>query len=595
MSSDPDPAQQRKGGASLATAPGDVDLDRLRHLLLQGDRDRLAALARRLDDPDVRASETGSVLPEAVRLSVASGPGLSATIAPVVEEAIHSSVRRDPARLVDAIFPVIGPAIRRAIAATLRDMVQSLNDLLESSVSWRGLMWRLEARRTGKPFAEVALLHTLVYQVEQVFLVHSRTGLLLQHVDATSAPSGDPQVVSGMLTAIQDFVNESFNARGEAGTLETMSVGDLTVWIEPGTHAYVAAVVRGHAPGTLRSALQDALAKVHALHAPQLERFQGDAAPFAACRPLLEPCLQTKHVDRRVRGGSWRLVVVLAVVATTFGFWTFQAWRGGRQWERYLGRLRAEPGLVVLAADREWGRLAVSGLRDPLAVDPAALQAEAGYGPRDITARWEPYQAADPPFVLGRAAVLLAPPATATLVFEGGQLTVSGSAPQSWIATRLPLAPFVPGVARVRSDGLRSQEEVDAETGVLAVGRHRILFGVGRVSPDPGQASVLAALAADVRALIDAARLADAGVAIDVVGRTDETGTEAANARLGERRAEAVVAALVARGIDRRLFTKAAAAPDAGPAADGFQRAQRRRVDVRARLVPASGGPGSGR
>lgn len=595
MSSDPAPAQPGHGDGARGPAPAVGDLDRLRQLLLQRDRDRLAALATRLDDPALRAAETASVLPEAVRLSVAGGPGLSATIAPVVEEAIHASVRRDPARLVDAIFPVIGPAIRRAIAATLREMVQSLNDLLESSVSWRGLMWRLEARRTGKPFAEVALLHTLVYQVEQVFLVHAETGLLLQHVEAASARSADPRVVSGMLTAIQDFVNESFNARGHAGTLDTMSVGDLTVWIEPGPRAYLAAVVRGHAPASLRPSLQDALARVHATHARQLDRFQGDAAPFAACRPLLEPCLQSKAVDRRARGASLRFAVVLTVVVAAFGYWAFQAWRASRQWNGYLEQLRAEPGIVVLAADRGWGRPAVSGLRDPLAADPAVLQAAAGYGAGEITSRWEPYQAADPPFVLARAATLLTPPATAVLTFAGGALTLSGTAPRAWIAGRLPLAPFVPGVTAVHSDGLRSQERVEAEARATTLARHRILFGVGRAVPARAQQEVLAALAADLRALLDAAGPADVAVAVEVVGGADETGSETANVRLGERRAEAVVAALVGRGFERGLFTTAVARLTADVSADETQRTLRRRVEFRARLIPAVGEPESGR
>ena len=81
----------------------------------------------------------------------------------------------------------MGPAIRRAIAEALRAMVDSFNQVLQHSLSARALRWRVEAWRTGRPFAEVVLSHSLVYRVEQVFLVHRDTGLLLQHVAA------DPQ------------------------------------------------------------------------------------------------------------------------------------------------------------------------------------------------------------------------------------------------------------------------------------------------------------------------------------------------------------------------------------------------------------------
>lgn len=593
MSIDGGHGPRHDGDGSGARVSAGDDLTRLRELLLHEERAQLTGLTRRLDDPDVRAAETSAVLPEAVRRAVARGPALSVTIAPVVEAAIHESVRHDPARLVNAIFPVMGPAIRRSIAATLRDMVQSLNQVLDSSMSWRGLMWRLEARRTGKPFAEIVLLHTLVYQVEQVFLIHARTGLLLQHVVATSAPSPDPHVVSGMLTAIQDFVNESFNA-GAPGTLETMHVGDRTVWIEPGSRAYLAGIVRGQAPMEFRSALQDALARIHAEHAPLLERFDGQAAPFEACRPLLESCLQAKYVGGRTGGVSRPLAIVLALVAILLGLWAFLSFRSSRRWDRFVDRLRAEPGVVLVTAERRAGGLHVSGLRDPLAADPDRLQTEAGYAPGEVTARWDAYYAAEPAFVLPRAAALLSPPSTARLAFDGGVLTVEGTAPRAWIADSLRLARFVPGVTGVRADGLRSQEIVDAEALAEAVGRHAVYFAAGSDRLDPGQRQAVAALSADVRALVAAARAAAVDVTVDVIGRTDETGSEVTNTRLGARRAAAVVAALAAGGLDRRLFA-VAAGPATDPSLDEGQRALKRRVHLQVRLTPAAGAREGGR
>jgi OOP family OmpA-OmpF porin len=510
-------------------------------------------------------------------------------MAPMVEEAIDDSVRRDPQKMVNALFPVMGPAIRRSITVTLRDMIQSLNQLLESSVSWRGLMWRLEARRTGKSFAEVAMLHTLVYQVEQVLLIHTRTGLLLQHVLAPSAASADPHVVSGMLTAIQDFVNESFST-GAPETLETMNVGDLTVWIERGTHAYLAAIVRGHAPKELRSALQGALARIHAEHHLMLERFQGDAAPFAVCRPPLESCLQAKYVNQQSGAVSRPLAAVLVVVVILLGLWAFLSFRSSRRWNQFVDRLRAEPGIVLVTAEKRGGQYAVSGLRDPLAADPARLQAEAGYGPGEIAARWEPYQAAEPAFVLSRAATLLAPPSTVRLGVDRGVLTLEGTAPRAWMADRLRLALFVPGVGAVKTDGLRSQEIVDAESRASAVQRHQILFAVDSDTLDPGQRPAIEALIADVRALMAAAHAAAMDVSLEAFGQTDETGSEADNARLGARRAERVLAALVAGGLDRRLFV-IRALPATDPSADDGQRARKRRAEVRVRLNPAAEAP----
>ena len=229
----------------------------LRALLVGPEQRQLHALQTRLEDPAAQARDVSRVLATAVELRTRD-PHLQRALAPTIEDAITASVRRNPRPLADALFPIIGPAIRKAIAATLNGMLESLNTTLEHSLSWRSLQWRLDARRSGRPFAEIVLLNTLVYRVEQVFLIHRPSGLLLQHLTASGATAQDADMVSGMLTAIRDFVQDSFKV-GEDEGLQTLKVGDLSVWIEQGPHALLAVVVRGAAPPSLRTALQQAL------------------------------------------------------------------------------------------------------------------------------------------------------------------------------------------------------------------------------------------------------------------------------------------------------------------------------------------------
>ena len=138
-------------------------------------------------------------------------------LAPIMEKAAESSIRSDPTTLVNILYPTIVPAIRKSIGETIDETFQRLNQTLKYSLTWRGLKWRWEAWRTGRSFAEVVLKHTLVYQVEHVFLVHRHTGLLVAHVAAENAVSQDPQLVSSMLVAIQDFVRDSFSGAEHQG------------------------------------------------------------------------------------------------------------------------------------------------------------------------------------------------------------------------------------------------------------------------------------------------------------------------------------------------------------------------------------------
>src|SRR5688572_25039762 len=285
------PWEQASAGAQYDASA--ADLAELRELILGAERRRLDELERRLAATSLTRDQPAELLPEAIALRAGRDRQLARALAPTVENAIGESVRRNPRPIATAIFPVLGPAIRKAIAEALAGLVASINRTLEHSISPRGLRWRLEAWRTGVPYAQIVLRHALVYRVEQVFLIHADTGLLLSHAWAPELAASDADLISGMLTAIRDFVADSFSREREAGGLRRFSVGELTVMVEQGPQALVAAVVRGEAPDDLLLRLQDTLETIHLQFAVALAEFDGDTEPFAAAQPLLEDGLAT--------------------------------------------------------------------------------------------------------------------------------------------------------------------------------------------------------------------------------------------------------------------------------------------------------------
>ena len=254
-----------------ASSTDEENMAELRTLLLGPAEAQLAEVHERLTDPRRQMEEVSRVLPAAISVRSRQDHDLTDALAPTVAAALQQSVRKNPQPLADAIFPIIGPAIRKAIATALSGMVQSLNQSMTHSLSAQGLKWRVEALRTGKTFAEVVMLKTLLYRVEQVFLIHKDTGLLLQQVSAPGTKTQDADMVSGMLTAIQDFVHDSFSTPDGEG-LEDLRVGELTVWVERGPQAVLAAVIRGNAPEDLRAVFQDALERIHLQFGTPLQR-----------------------------------------------------------------------------------------------------------------------------------------------------------------------------------------------------------------------------------------------------------------------------------------------------------------------------------
>jgi OOP family OmpA-OmpF porin len=523
----------------------------LRSLLVGPEQRQLRALQTRLEDPAAQARDVSRVLATAVELRTRD-PHLQRALAPTIEEAITTSVRRNPRPLADALFPIIGPAIRKAISATLNGMLESLNTTLEHSLSWRSLRWRLDARRTGRPFAEIVLLNTLVYRVEQVFLIHRPSGLMLQHLTAAGTTAQDADMVSGMLTAIRDFVQDSFKVDDDEG-LQTLKVGDLSVWIEQGPHALLAVVVRGTAPQSLRTTLQQALEAVHAQYSDLLESFEGNAARFEGARPLLETCFQQEFRGReRQRGIPPRVMVIAAVVLLAIGVWMFFALRARSRWNGYVNALRAQPGLVVVSTSTAAGKYVVAGLRDPLALDPATLLSSHSLGPDRVEGRWELYQALHPSIVIARARQLLAPPAGVSLELEDGVLTAAGSAPVEWIETAVQVAPFVPGVAR-----FEAKPVIDSALAALAASIEGAMpmFVKGSTAFTAGSDAIVTEQVRRLAELDALGRAARRQFTVELVGEADADGAPESNLPLSERRAERVRSLLATQRLEHTTLT----------------------------------------
>ena len=514
-------------------------LDELRKLLVDPERKAIADLRARLDDPVLRGRDLANGLPEALA-HCSDDRRLTEALMPPVEAVITSSVRRNPRPLADALFPVIGPAIRKAIAHALSGMLDSLNRTLEQSVSIRALQWRLTAWRTGKSFAEVVLLNTLVYRVEQVFLIHSHTGLLLQHVVADAVTVQDADMVSGMLTAIRDFARDSFGGRAE-DTLERFRVGELNCLIEHGPHAYLAVVVRGTPPHDLRLTLQRAIEAIHLQQTADLERFSGDASIFDDARPVLQECLESRFrgSDKPVSYRRWWIGagVVLALLAV----WGGLRYMDQRRFNRYLASLDGQPGLVVVSAGRQGGRFVVSGLRDPLAADPASFVAASGLAPNRVEGRWALYQALDPRMAVPRAIAVLQPPPGVTLTMRDDTLVATGEAPTSWVREASLLWRTIPGVRQFDLSGIQNAELRGASRRLEAA---MVQFVRGTPDLVPGQDEALGAMVAELRGLDAAARQAGVRLRVVVTGHTDADGPAERNLTLSRERAAAVVAAM---------------------------------------------------
>jgi outer membrane protein OmpA-like peptidoglycan-associated protein len=528
----------------------------LQKLLFNFDQTQLDQLRERLEDPERRAVDVGQVLRQAILLQTldADQRNLFMTaIVPTVEQAIQTSVQQDELVIAEAIFPIMGPAIRKAIATALESTMQVLDQMLEQSLSPRALQWKLESLRTGKSFAEVVLLRTLLYRVEQVFLIHRHTGLLLQHVMASSIVVQDPELVSSMLQAITDFMQDSFAVQ-TGDTLETLRFGDLTIWIEPGPQAVLAGVLRGRAPIELRLVFRRAIERIHQELGLSLTTFKGDSSPFTAAHPHLEACFQTEYKTPKTKKGRPYFWLLFACIVLVAGFLGYREWQLRHRWAAYLKQLRSEPGIVITVAEKRWNSFWISGLRDPLAVDPATLLPASEIDPKTVSSQWQPYLSLHPKFLAVRARQILQPPATVFLTIDNqGVLSATGSAPLRWIEDSQKLARAIPGITQFKN------EVAIADLKVLEAIRSRIeaqilQFEQGSTALQTAP-QTLNSLTKDLQTLIQLSATLRRHVQIKIIGRASQDGSESQNTFLSQSRANAVLKSLVAKGVNPARLT----------------------------------------
>jgi hypothetical protein len=432
-------------------------------------------------------------------------------VRPTVERALFLSGRHDRRVLADALSPVVGPALRRSVTSIFKNAIVRLNRFFVLNFSADGFRRRFEAFRTGKSFEQVVQEHSLMCPVTQVFLIHRRTGLLIQQVQQISSDMHDGDMVSGMLTAIQDFVHDSFSS-GSSGQLEVIRIGDVTVLLEQGPLAILAGIItQGFAPQNLRQTFRRALEQIGDDYHEELVKFKGDTSDFDGVTPVLEACLKTRLLMGEDRISPMTGVFLLIPVVL-IGFFGFMGWQQHVRWRGYLENLSKQPGIIVVNTGWKGLRRSVSGLRDPLVPDPEGMLVDAGIDPDDVVSSWGFYHSLAPELIMDRVRRILNPPDSVTIRLYNGIISMEGSAPWNWVerapAKILPIS----GVRHVRTDAIR-QTGIDQKLAwnrylakiaelpgilVLKQGRGRDAFYISgmrdAMAPDPQEILVASGL-----------------------------------------------------------------------------------------------------
>lgn len=538
------------------------DLQRLKHLLLERELGELDVAHARLREIERLQRALAQRLPAALE-AVGAGEEsarIARALSVPVAQALGAAVRDNRQTIIDALFPVIGPLIRKAIAEALRNLVGDLNGAIESGFSVRGLAWRIEAWRGGVPYAQVVLRHRLTYRVDHVFVIERASGLVIAHTRAPDLAAIDADAIAGMLTALGDFVGDSVGTEG-GSALDSAQVGEYLVWVVQGPRANLACFMRGVPPPGLRGLLEARLEEIHAglgliaasddpRSALQSPSWQAALQPLSLQRDAGE---EGSIGARSLRPSRWPLFLIVAAILVTTAWWIARGVAWDRQVDRLRATLRSTPGLVVTAIDSEpWRSLTVHALVDPDAGSLASLLAGAPLGSAQRKIDATGYLSTDDAIIERRARRLLGPPHEVGVRVVDGVLRLDGRATQSWIGAARERAPWIGGVRRVDDALVADADPIAvARAGIKAIAQslksEQVQFSADAepASADAAILDIILAAAGRAQAL---AATAQVRLRFTSIGASDETGSDEVNLRVRMARARWLGDALAARG-----------------------------------------------
>lgn len=232
-------------------------VDDLRDILLQKERESLHQLHAELDvvrgelmEPDKFAPKVKPILEARLEYMREHFPEIYGE---VITATIKRQIRESKDEMIDALYPIAGRMIRKYIRKELQALSERIDQQISNAFSLKGWIRRITGMFRGKSAGEEIISNALKAEIDEVFIVERDSGLLVGSWSRKAQL--DPDMVSGMMTAIRAFAEDAFQkSEAKIDSIEyesgTLFFQDLHSW-------YIAVLVSGVVSPSFESNLTD--------------------------------------------------------------------------------------------------------------------------------------------------------------------------------------------------------------------------------------------------------------------------------------------------------------------------------------------------
>ncbi|MBA3044393.1 AAA family ATPase, partial [archaeon] len=139
--------------------------------------------------------------------------------------------------------------------------------------------------------------------VEEVFLIN-RAGVVMAHESKTEGGI-DSDIVGGMLTAVQDFVKDSFADKASVSGLARLDYGDKKILMEHGRTVFVTIVISGQESDEIRNDMKNMVSVIEKNYINVVEKWNGDISKLSGIKNIIKTLPRKKYsVERKLDSGE---------------------------------------------------------------------------------------------------------------------------------------------------------------------------------------------------------------------------------------------------------------------------------------------------
>jgi hypothetical protein len=128
--------------------------------------------------------------------------------------------------------------------------------------------------------------------IDEIFLM-TPTGLLLKHYTRRLRPDQDEHIMAGMLTAVQNFIKESFDEHG--GRLKEIRFENYDILVSHSKTVVIAAIISTKKPEKLRLQLKEVTEEIEEQFGDRLTKWSGDMRDIAGVDHVLKQLISGKY------------------------------------------------------------------------------------------------------------------------------------------------------------------------------------------------------------------------------------------------------------------------------------------------------------